>query len=114
MNNTEVTLREHFEALIRTYVDTHNAVHARELNVAEDKVRALENRLQGMNEFRQALTDAQRTYATRDMLDQREESMNKRVSLLENKSANLDGKMALFALVPTGIAIASLVYAMTK
>lgn len=106
----DVPLREHIEGWQRE----HLALHNRELRVSDDKVNVLENRLAGMNEFRAALNDAQRTFATRDMLDQRDGAADARIKLLENKWANLDGKMALFALIPTVISAASFIYAVTK
>lgn len=103
----------------------HLRVHERELVVSSDKVDVLDKRLDAMNEFRATLSDSQKTFVTRDMLDQHvvgltsriEQAfagLNERLGKQENRSANIDGRIAMFAALPILLSAAGLVIALTK
>lgn len=125
-----VTLREFLErgvqalgAQLSTYIETHRQEHAQLAGQVEGARRAVEARLDGMNELRSQITAERGLYVTRDYLDSRLNSMNTRIDdgtklanthfetnshriqETERARANLDGRFAAWGLVLTAIAV---------
>lgn len=81
------------------HADNHakeHAAHERIHSVEKDQVAKAEasmnRRLEGMNEFRAALKDAQATFLTRDLYDEKREQMLQRVTALERRMDIEGGK----------------------
>lgn len=55
---------------------------------------AMEKRFDGVNEFRAALSDQQKTMATTDMVDAKVSALDARVKILENLEAGTRGRGA--------------------
>jgi hypothetical protein len=113
----QVPLRQHLERIIddfRTHVDQRFDL----AQVAIDKAeRTMNDRLQGMNEFRDTLRDQAGKFATIQQLDDRlhavdkdHEALNQRIGKLEGFQNNLQGRMwAVGALIFFGALIINLV-----
>lgn len=92
-SETSVPLKEHFERIMLER-DKATLAHISGTQSALDKAEtALNARLDGMNEFRDALRDQAATFVTGKVLDAKEDSIDARLKVLENKNANLDGRM---------------------
>ena len=105
----------------RELTELHRLAHEREHRMTEDAIdkaeQALGRRLEGMNEFRAALTDVQATFARGDVmetrfqsaaqaaqliwdgLDRRLVALDRRISTLEQGAANLAGRGAMLAIL---------------
>ncbi len=87
---SEVTLWEYFEARLEA-LDRHYAHHLALNNTALEKAEHTMNaRLQGMNEFRDALKDQASRMATRTEL----QTLELMVQELRREKANMDGRLA--------------------
>jgi hypothetical protein len=116
-NELEVPLRQHLERIIddfRAHVDQRFDL----AQVAIDKAeRTMNERLQGMNEFRDTLRDQAAKFATIQQLEDRlhavdkdHEALTKRLSLVENFQSNLQGRMwAMGAFIFFGALLINLV-----
>ena len=75
---------------VRHYVDTRFADHQKEHRAEHRAVVAAHNslgaRLQGVNEFRQSLTDQSRTFVTRDVLDAALAARDAKIESLQGSS----------------------------
>lgn len=94
---TEISLREHVDAQIR-WVDRY--FEARILGLAELITKAeseLNRRLEGMNEFRDALKDQAGRLATKTELDLRMGQLEKRIYDVEISRAVNTGKIAMIS-----------------
>lgn len=78
---TDVSLRDYFEALILDHEKAH-AAFAESLRVAGV---SLDKRLEGMNEFRQTLTDSQKLSVPRDTFDISMERLNQNRTSIEDR-----------------------------
>lgn len=96
---------------LRDYTD--NAIEAlrRELSA---RVLAVEDKANAANEWRAAMNDRERNFAREPEISRRLEALAERTSHLERAKANLDGRMAMFAIVPLLLSVAGLIVALTK
>lgn len=76
----------------------HLLTHRVDMAVASDKVGVVDRRLD----------------AIAKLADEREHNADVRLKSLENKNANLDGRMAMFAALPILLSVAGLIVAVTK
>ena len=63
---------------------------------------ALEKRLEGMNEFRQALTEQNRNYVTFSVFDAKIDSLSSRITLLERTAERTAGSVATWRFLAGG------------
>jgi len=75
----------------------------------ETATQALEKRLEGMNEFRQALTEQNRNYVTFSVFDAKIDSLSSRVSLLERAAERTAGSVATWRFLAGGGGLLGLV-----
>lgn len=110
---TYETLKEHLLSIIelndRRYTERGESVQR-----ALDKAEATMNqRLNGMNEFRDTLRDQAGTFVSRSDLAGLEKATDVRLKILENKNANLEGRLwaigAGITIINLAIAIAAFV-----
>jgi len=103
---TEISLKEHLEAQIkwvdRFFLDQIRTIQDRTLEAKEQ----IDKRLEGMNEFRDALKDAeavrQREFAqfvTAATLAELKETMDRRLKMLELREARLTGMATIVAAI---------------
>ncbi len=89
---TEVPLREYIERILeerdRAYRDSMSTARAA-LDAAS---RALESRLDQMNEFRKQVLEERANYLRRDQFDAQHESIEKRVVAVEKMAATQSGR----------------------
>ena len=97
---TDVALRDHLEAQIRSVHERLTAINERtqeRFALADAAVQKAETmlskRLDSMNEFRDALRDQGSRMATRDEL----ERLEKQIYALESRRANVDGQLYILA-----------------
>lgn len=84
------TARIHAEAHAREHTN-HERIHKVENDQVEEAKRVMNLRLDAMNEFRSALADQSNKAVTRDIFDQRAESVDSRLGRIES---NLIGREA--------------------
>lgn len=70
---------------------------------------ALEKRLEGMNEFRAALSEQNRNYVTVTVFDSRTESADKRLTILERAAERTTGAISTWRFLAGGGGILGLV-----
>jgi hypothetical protein len=75
--NGPITQRE-----FAAWIAAHDHVHGIDRTQLEKTERSLDKRLESMNEFRQALRDAQGNFVTRDMADIRHGAIDAKVELM--------------------------------
>jgi hypothetical protein len=104
-NAREVALlKENVERIAVLHAEAHAREHALTQTALEKAERAMEHRLEGLNEFRGQLRDQAATFASRDLVDSRlatlsirqdeaTERIEARLKLLEHNSANLQGRL---------------------
>lgn len=93
--------RDAMEVRMKEHQASHDREHATAAVNAEKDEKKLDNRLSGMNEFRQALTDLSAQMATRQYVDARFDSMIEKLETLgktifvsqENLSKSLTGQI---------------------
>jgi hypothetical protein len=91
---------------LKEYVDLRFADNLRALEKAE---RELSKRLEGMNEFRDALKDQAGTFVTREALDLKMGGLQKEVNDLKLTRAHAQGKASQTSvLIAYGISLAGL------
>jgi hypothetical protein len=94
---TDVTLKEHLEAQIR-WLDRYFMDQVKSIEAKTELAKAdIDTRLQGMNEFRDALRDQASRLATRQELDLHVSSMDKRIKSIEISRATADGKTIMLS-----------------
>jgi hypothetical protein len=88
---------------VRHYVDArfqdHDKRHDVEQRALEAAADAVNRRLESMNEFREALNDASRTYVSRDVLDALLKTRDDRISA----NSNAAGRGAVLAGIAAGV-----------
>jgi len=97
--SNDVSLREHIEALLAE----HEKAHVQLAKSVEVALAAQNDRLNGMNEFRQSLEDFQHRAVSRELFDQRGLNVDTRLGTIERSIVgrevfnreveNLDGKI---------------------
>jgi hypothetical protein len=75
--NGAITQRE-----FAAWVAAHDHLHALDRAQMDKTERTLDKRLESMNEFRQALRDAQGSFVTRDMADIRHGAIDAKIDLM--------------------------------
>ena len=86
------------EYVTRHYVDArfadHHKEHQAEQRALDAAAKAVDTRLEGMNEFRASLNDASRTFVTRDVMDVQLDARDDKIDALAasaQRSAMLAG-----------------------
>ena len=78
---------------LRAYVDArftdHRRVHESEHRALDAATRSNDKRLDGMNEFRDALRDAQASYVTRELLGEVVKERNVQIAALNSRVSDL-------------------------
>ena len=92
---------------LKEYVDTRLDDVERARNIAHS---ALELRLEGMNQFRAALTDQAKTFINRDEHD----TLCERIAELERHRARLEGRSSVTVLVAVASLIVSVLALLEK
>jgi len=98
-----VNLRDYFETILKEFredykdkIDSLDKKVELRFNMKDQALdtayKSMDTRLQGMNEFRASLSDASKTFLTRDMYDAKHELLQKQVDDLRMNQANLAGK----------------------
>jgi hypothetical protein len=80
----------------RDYVDTRILALEQATNLA---AKTLEKRLEGMNEFREALKNQASLFITRSEMELEIEKMEKDIRVLRESKANLEGKASQISVV---------------
>lgn len=104
VEDTAVSLREHFEALMVAQEQRHQADMAGLKELMDTRFVAQEtaviksedsynSRFALANEFRSAMSDLSGTFATKKTVDEKSEESGRRIGAIENRLANLDGRM---------------------
>lgn len=84
----------------------HQHQHKQESEALQVARNAMEYRLEGMNEFREQLTQQGQTFASRENVEVVREHILQRLRDIENTQAILNGRLwALGAALTTGLAI---------
>jgi hypothetical protein len=92
---------------LKEYVDLRFSENLRALEKAE---RDLSKRLEGMNEFRDALKDQAGTFVTREALDLKIDNLERDVSDLKLNRAHAEGKASQTSvLIAYGISLVGLI-----
>ena len=132
-----ITLREYVDLAVKRVADSvtslesrmieinaqHNQSHAREHQMVELAVskaeQAMQERLAGMNEFRNQLSDERGTYLTKPEFSRFEEGINREMDTVRqslnaqaNQWSNLQGKMAAFGAILIVISLVSMMVAL--
>ena len=95
---SDVTLKEHIETQIK-WVDRHFEAHISTIQGNTERAAAqIEKRLEGMNEFRDALKDQAGTLATKNDLAALREALDTRLKLLELRDARIAGMAAMISI----------------
>ena len=98
-----VNLRDYFEAILKElredYKDKIDALEKKvelRFNLKDEALdtayRSMESRLEGMNEFRASLSDASKTFMTRDIYEAKHDLLQKQVDDLRMLAAENKGK----------------------
>lgn len=115
-----VSLRSYVETLLQMHTEAHEKEHALMRLALEKAESDLNRRLEAMNEFRSQLTRESATFATKDDIEQRLDSLegrlhseivgartereseiqghNDRLTVLEKWQANMTGRLAIVAI----------------
>lgn len=92
-----VSLREHIEAQIR-WLDRHVAMQLKAIDVSTAKaLEQLDERLRGMNEFRDALKDQASRLITRVESEAAHSAIETRLKSMELTRASGEGKMIIIS-----------------
>lgn len=104
-NTREVNLlKDNVERIAMLHADAHAREHELTTIALEKAERAMEHRLENVNEFRGQLRDQAATFASRDLMDERlgvittriereVESIDARLKVLEHNAANMSGRL---------------------
>lgn len=128
-----ISLREYVDVSIKRVADAvnslearmieinslHNQAHAREHGMVELAVskaeQAMSDKLEGMNQFRQQISDERTNYITRSEFQRFEEGLQKQLSEMKDLlgthavwRSNLEGRIAGFGIVVTVLTIVSI------
>ncbi len=120
MTESEITLRDYIDVRIKNVEDKidaqfhfsaqHFALNELAIKKAEE---SMLQRLEGMNEFREQIRDERGSLATKESMELILSAHNSRLGKLEISNSFSAGKMwaviALFAIIPTIIAIIAFV-----
>lgn len=86
--------------LAEVHANAHAREHAMVQNALDKAEAAMNKRLESMNEFRTTLTDQATTFVRREMIDAQREAeaelrrqLSDRITKLESKAANQDGRL---------------------
>lgn len=100
---TDVALRDYLERMI-----------ADSSRVLETRISAVEEKAVAANEWRGAMNDRERQFAREAEVQRRFDGQADRLSNLEKAKANLDGRMAMFTMLPLLVSVAGLIVALTR
>lgn len=99
-----VKLLDYFERLLgdhrldhESHERAHNREHTDTNKAIEVATKSLDRRLDAMNEFRSALSEAQGTFVRRDMLDGVVKEIDRRLRLIEDQTSNMNGRIIGFS-----------------
>ena len=106
---TDIALRDYFERLLGEADRRYEQRFAASEQAVSKAERSMANRLDGMNEFRDALKDQASRMATREELSRLDQS----VQILQQAKSNLDGRLVVLASIP-GMAIAVILWALSR
>lgn len=100
---SDVSLREYLESQIK-WVDRHFASQITTINEKTAAAKEqIDKRLEGMNEFRDALKDQASRLATKDEVAALKDSTNERLQVLELGKANFEGKVAVLSVLVASV-----------
>ena len=113
--NDGVSLKEHLEDKITSIKSEQTVINKMNQVAIDTALNTLNERLAGMNEFRNQMKDQQGTFVTKDLYYSQVESFDKRLKALEITGAKIEGKASQTAfLITMAISIIGIVLSLIK
>lgn len=100
---SRVSLRKYLETLAAQRWAAHWHVHDAEERARSRATDSLDRRLDGMNEFREELREQAARFATNEFVDGKAEALRVRIDSIEKRNANLDGRLAMVAVLVSAV-----------